>query len=498
MNLGQIRRDVETELQYAPELEDWRKDVRQVINRVYQNLARERRWPWLHRQAAFYSLPDLLLSEGAAGITLQAGSGPRSMSLLRTALRAALGVTSVAAQTVTEYVQQQLVGAELDIASGNRYLGNGNWEKAPFVIEGLDVQSPSGGTPNLSFWLDPRANITTLDTTIGTFKLSFPRVQLPADCDALLAITDDQGNPLTNLAPEQARRYLRPTTVTAQYPSYVLEDGGFQPLAPDHLVTVNGVGGVKFDATKFLYARENWPVREPVPFAIIDSVAAGSMTVGTVVHVFVSWSYGGRWGPPSATVDFTVAAKQGFKLTGLPVLPNTTATQEYGRLLGVFVAEGEGAAFFRGFVTATASTFELITSNQNATSMAEGLRFARWDEEYPGGPYTYVRLLPRPTGLKRFAMEYLGRPRVLAEDTDSPEFEEAYHNLLVWLTCIEICTRFGQGKVLPLFLSNAERIRAALDTRYFPQKRYAGTQKGMIGAAETVRPTQTVDWHGDS
>lgn len=497
MNLGQIRADVETELQYAPELLAWRKDVRNVVNRVYKSLARERKWPWLFRQKPLYGFPDLLVPEGATGIAFSAGAGPRHFTILRSKLRDLLGFNATSAQLLTEELQQHLTGAELDVASGNRYLGQGNWEKAPFVIERNLIVDPASGTAQLEFWLDPRANITATDGTIGTFSLRFPRIRLPADCDQLLALSDDQGNPLTALTPDQARAYLRSTTITAQYPSFLLEDGGFQPSGPDHLVPVNNFGGVRFDAHQALFARENWSFRNP--FAVVASVAVGTMAIGTTTRVFLSWYYGGRFGPPSATVEFVTTAQRGIRLTGLPLLPNTTGSTEYGRQIAVFMAEDEGAFFLRGIIDdPTTTTFELLTSNTDVATMGEGLRFARWDEVYPNGPYQYIRLMPRPSKLTRFSLDYYGRPRELIEDTDAPEFEEAYHPLLVWLAAIEICTRFGQGKVLPMWAAEAARLRAGLDTRYFPQKRYEGGQKGMIGQTEIVRPTQTVDWHGDS
>lgn len=493
MNLGEIRAAVEIELQYAPELLAWRNDIRAVVNRVYQNLSRERKWPWLYRTEGFWALPDLTFPAGVFTLS----SNPRTLLLDRLQLQLVLGLTNATKGSLTEYIQLQLEGAELDIASGIRTVGDGNWERAPFVIERTNLLGPDSPVAGVfQIALDPRCSILSINGTEGPMKISFPRMRLPRDCDSLETIRDDQGQPLVPLSPELARLYLRDRTIAAQNPSYILEDGGHEATMPRALIPVNTSGGVRFDASDFLAQRENWPVRQAFT---LGAGAAGTIASGTAVRVFLSWNYAGRWGPPSPVGSLTVGGAGSVRVTGIPLLPQTSGLFEYGRRIGVFMAEGEGAFFFRGFQqSATLNTFDVLTSNDDVTAMDEGLRFARWDELYPGGPYQYVRLTPHPVGMKRYTVEYLGRPRQLVEDTDSPEFAEPFHNLVVWLACIEMCTRFGGGKVLPLFAANADRIQRQLETRYMPQVKNQGHQKGMIGQSTLARPTQTVDWHGDS
>lgn len=493
MNLAQLLTDVETELQYAPDLAKHRADFRNVINRVYQDLGRERDWPWLYRRAPLWVLPTFEVATGGGGVTLTIGGGPRSFSLPRNLFRSALGFTSN--QQLTAHLQSLLAGGQVDIASGDRTVGDGNWEKAPFVIERVQFVSPDSGATTIGFDLDPRCSISSFLGTEGNLEFSFPRHRLPNDLDELIAIRDDQGNEMRALLPQQEREYLV-RDVEGQSPAYVLEDGGFVPNEGFILGQSGSHGGAVFEHTPFNNQTENWPVRET--FTVGASVAVGTMAVGTKVRLMLSWYYSGRFGPPSEVVEFTVTDQRGVRITGIPLLPQTTATHEYGRRVAVFMAEGEGAYFFRGLHTsATANTFEITEPNTSATAADVGLRLPRWDELYPGR-YQYVRLYPAPNRLVRLELEYHARPRTLVEPTDAPEFHEPYHPLLVWLAVQWLAARFADEPTLKRATFEVQRIRGALDAKY-PRPRHTGRQKGMIGRPRANRAWQPfgVNWNGD-
>ena len=483
MNLGDILERVEDELQYQPDLLEHRRDFRRVINEVYQALGRERLWPWLWRSEPMWVLPDItLVNEDVTaepGLSLVSGQF-RRFQIDKQELVALLGLGN---GELTIYLQRLLLNAELDLADPTGRGGiNANFELAPFVIEDVDAVLPDDASdPTIT--VDPRCRVTGLGV-YGSFVIRPRRVRLPLALDSLDAILDDQGLPLPALSPRVARNHL-----DVPYPegntgaaSYVLEDGGF--------ASNQGLGN------PFERQLENQPFRDT--FSVV--AVAGTIPSGTIVRVILSWSYAGRYGPPSRPVEFTVTDLGGVRVDSIPLLPETSGENEYGRSVAVFMAEGEGAFFLRGLHNDEAvDSFDITTPNSDLSTVTNTLRFDRWDEVYPG-TYKYVRFEPHPDEVKRFTCHYWARPRKLIEDTDEPEFEEAYHDLIVWLVCETLnMGRFGDKNALQRFTVLAARRRAALDSRYFPQQKHAGTVRGMIGTPRRTRaPFPPVDWNGDS
>ena len=496
MNLGQIVTAVENELQYSVETVAHRTDYRARVNDVYQTLCRKRRWPWLYRRSPLWVLPDFTMPHGSVTMPFPV-EGPRAFKINRQSLFAALGLPQ---QSVTEFLQLQIPNGQLDII--DRTKGDGNWERGPFVIESCVALSPDAsiiGFPTLRFVLDPRASITSIDDTEGDWRFSFPRVQLPPECDALDCIRNEQGVPLRSVTPQEERFFLQSQTVPGGTAYYVLEDYGFEPNQNYYLQTVNAHGGASFESSPFLAQTENWPVEHAIQ-AITLNPTTGNILAGTKMRIFASWHYANRFGPPSNIVEFTVDDFLGVKVTNLPSLAQTTGTFEYGRRVAIFAAQNEGAFYFRGFLgSATATTYNITEPFYSNTAVDAGLRLPRWDDLYPG-TYQYVRLSPRPSAVTRHTCEYWKRPRQLVQDTDTPEFREEFHRLIVWMTVEELVGgRYGGDPAFQRMQALRSQVERDMITRYFPKEQHRDRQKGMIGTR--VLGTQAlrgVDWNGDS
>ncbi len=490
MNLGQMLRRVETELQYEPDLLAHRQDFREVINEVYQALARERSWPWLWRQEPLWVLPDIefpFADTEVGGITVTpvdlVTGQPRRFEIDKQYVCSVLGIDTGA---WTIELQSRLLAAEFDLIEPlKRSEGDGTWERAPFVVEAIGAVAPDSSNDG-TVTLDPRCDIDSLNGSEGEGVVIRPRrIRLPAGLDELDALLDANGVPLAFASPRTARNLLDPNR-PAGSPMVALEDGGM----------IAGEGVNQFE-TEFAREIENWPVRER--FTLTDGdPSSGDLTPGVTVRVFLSWSYAGRLGPPSEIVELVVPDSGVVKVTGIPVLPETTGVVEYGRHISVWMAEGEGAFFYQGLHTTPATaTFEIDTPNSAATTVYRWTRRPRWDEQYTGSTYKYVRLYPHPSALTQLTCQFWARARQLIEDTDSPEFHEAYHDLIVWLACKQLATRYGSDGDVQRFMAHIKERRSALDARYFYPKKYNGTQRGMIGGARRTRPDDPVDWHGD-
>lgn len=493
-NLGMAVAELETEFQYAPEILAHRADFRNIVRRNHDALSREERWSWLWDSRPVVALPDMTFIAGSGGITKTIGGGDRSFNIARIPLQAAIG----AANPINPAILEAMNNGLMNITATDKTLGNGNWELGPFSIERMQIQSPDTAWTLNSFDLDPAAVITSFVGDEGGVKLSFPRIQLPVECDQLITVKDQNGVPLTAISPREAREKLWTRTSSGSTPAFVVEDQGFDLPDPRFLQTQNATGGVHPRTSPFSAQRENWPFNET--FTLSDSAGTGTFVIGTQVRVFCSWFYGNRFGPPSAVQTFTIADHQGIKLNGLPVLPQTTATFEYGRRIAVFVSQDEGAFYFRGFQTSpTATTLEILLGNRDPASTGVGLRHARWDELF--GTYKYIRLYPTVSSMLRLNIEYWRRPRQLVEDTDAPEFDDAFHDLIVWRSCLDLASRpnMGTAEMVQRFQANYDRQFSAYCTRYLPSERYSGSQKGMIGQQRRLAPLfRSVDWHGDT
>jgi hypothetical protein len=313
----------------------------------------------------------------------------------------------------------------------------------------------------------------------------FPRIQLPVDCEALVALRDQDGRTLEPLAPGQLRRYQLQRD-RAGAAGYVLDDGGFEPRFAPFVVPGASVGVTPVNAgqTNDVYQRENMPIRQTIVGAL---AAGGTLTVGSRYQAFATWWYAGRFGPPSNIVEVTpTTGNQTLSLTNLPTMPST----DYGRRLCIFLREGEGGFYLTDTLLTPTSSTRSITATFGGGA---ALRPTRWDEVYQG-LYQYIRVYPRPTEMQRLELEYRARPRDLIEDSDVPDIP-GDHDVLVWLTVAHLVHGVG-GNATGAFVM-ADKFRQSLLAHTHPQTRHNLFQRGQVGLQRTTIPwVDSVDWQG--
>lgn len=454
MNLGQILQQVGDELRYAPAVRAHREDLRRVVQRQWDALAESERWPFLVRETPLWAFPDLAI--GNADVARVAD---HTLQVNAAAIEAAMYDELDAA--AYNDLQRYLVGATVELDPTLRDQGAGNWEAAPFVVEHMAVGV--GGPVTLH--LDPTATISAWDGTEGSLLIRFPRILLPADTRTVLGIKTASGLPLRSATPAEVRRawVQEPTNGT---PAWFLEDGGhrrrFAPFVMPGLSA--GVTPVNANQGNDVYSRENLTIRAPISAAVS---AGGTLSASTRHRVFASVWYAGRFGPPSNVVEVTTTVgNRTIDVTGLPVMP----ASDYGRIVATFIAEGEGA-----FRLATFNLDPTVSTATIATYPGGGaaLEAARWDAVWPGGPYQYLRLWPRPAAAERLVMEYEARPAALVEDTDTPsEIPEPYHHVLVWLVCMNLVGRDVDERFYLRVRENAREALGRLHAAYFGTGRY--------------------------
>lgn len=487
--LGNIIARVENELMYAPDLREHRLDIRQVANARYALLGRDKPWPWLQRRAPLWVFPDIDISSADVSRPVPgSGFGDRTIVVEDSALS-----TLTAAGDWAQHIRPKLAGAEFGPDPTTVTPGSSsNWEDGPFVVELAEEEDT--GTDQTRLWLDPRADVPS-DTGISSFRLRWPRYKLPPDLEILERIVDDQGLEIPALSQVRERGYAM--VDTAGGPAWALEDHGHAARFP--MVVYPGVSdgtAPNPDQTEDIRSTSNLTLRITPS---LSEGGGGSITSGVRLRVGLCWWYADRFGPMSPTAEFTTTTTgraltvSGWSGKVIPI-SSTTTSGAYGRRLAVFVSENDGAFYLRGWVNpATTSTFVVSHSIDHASTTAlptptlrmdGAVALPRYDRVYPGGPYTYLRLLPRPVAVARYELDYQARPADLLEDTDALELPDQYSEVLVWATCLGMAERYARGADVSVWERNHREWRARLDQRYMPQLRYRMT-KGVHGSVDS-------------
>lgn len=450
--LSQIAAQVERELRYSPSTVGWKEDRNTVIDRVYQTLLNSRDWPFLVRREPVVAFPDVAITPTRTG---NRSFTCTVVDLVAAGLYENEGTNDIILQAFMTGGEVH-VGAEAALGSTTN-----NWSSAPFVIEHVEVS-----TTVPEFWLEPRASLTTAFAGDEELTIRFPRIKLPSDCAQVQALWDDDGRPIQFLNGAQAQDLLRTTEPAASTPRYALEDAGFEYRLPF----------VPFGSQDRVdrYHQSNMVVREPAFTCTAGS--GGSLPAGNW-EVAIAWAYAGRIGPLTEAVEVTTAASGKITVANLPVF----GSDEFGRRLRVFLrnADTRGAWYLEATRTDQTVTSLEITSRAGASAPWQQMRY---DDE--AGPYTYLRLWPRPERFRRMVVEYLHRPRALAEPSDTPILPEATHPVLVWLACQELANRDDE-RFMKRCAVEAQRYLDRLDAM-FPGTQHR-LQKGQYGARQVGR-----------
>jgi hypothetical protein len=473
MNVRQIMSLVEEELRHSPNLGEWRNALRSKINSVNREFcgSTEHKWPWMVRRQELIVYPDLTLPlGGGGGVFKKGGWGDRTLDIPINLLRGVM--YSVDSSDFWREHQTALgFGAEMELADRTldpptSAISHANWAYAPFAIE---LVVPSSGiapsSANVTVQLDPRANIEAINGDEGDVAIRFRRRLLPADCSSLIAVRNEQGMKLRPLTPAQCAMSETDRNRIGT-PCYVLEDGGMERVAITAYPGVHvGLANNHPVSNPFLQQRDTWPVRETI--ALANGPGGGSCLSSTRHRVILSWFWGGRYGSPSKPAEYTTGVGENtIRVSGYRLPPTSGANHEYGRRLSVWMAEAVagsttefGAYMLKGFITATAATYDITESNANPADSR--LRLPRWDEQFYDGLPKYIRIYPRPTAMARYEIEYRAFPRELIEDTDKLEIDGP-HEVVAWKVAAELIGQRGGDptRALALFEKAERRVKA--------------------------------------
>ena len=496
MNLTEIEQRVKDELQYAPEVTAFARDIRRVLTAEYTSLCEMHEWPFLLRQKPMWMLPDLTIAN--ADVTGTTGStNAYGLRITKAVLRGE-GLWADTSDADFENWLRLLIGSEVALASpALRTAGADNWWEAPFLIDNLSSGESTSTPATPVFYLDPHAKLASgWSSVYGDLTIKTRRYRLPPDCAALQRVVDvEAASPLVSVSSDEAA-YL-PDDSTGSRPTHFAPDGGFVPRMP--VMTIREVATKANNSNAATSAPE---LRNEQAFARYNeppyfqpTVTAGASGTGDTLaagtyRIAVAWSYGNRHSQLTVPVEGTVDGSTTTKLT-LSALPSTNGARD----LSVWIAKSTGPFYLSGFVAPGTTTFTIALFPTDGTALgASNWRLRRWDEEYPGGSYQYIRVWPRPTAVRQMRLDYLARPRHLLADTDEPEFHHGHHELLVWKAVEHFATRHNSTALKDRARAKVREELGKLMARYGMDNR-SRIVKGVSAAGPTYT-TPTLNWQG--
>ena len=457
MNVKEMTERVEAELRWAPNIQVHRTNVKDVLTDCYRELAEAYAWPWMRRTHPLWVFPDLTIAN--ADLTRVSA---RSFEVATGALETA-GLYAAEDAGVSGEWKRYLAGAVLDLADATlRDQGDGNWPIAPFEIENAE-DSATGGQDTILF-LDPRASITSLTGNEGSFVIKFPRVQLPVDCANVVEI---RASDKRLVPPVSYRDGLALAERSGSSPSLWWADTGLDLRTAEWRFPIGKLTPAAPVARSVsAYGLRNDAIFDDPPLTVQG--AAGNLPSKTY-EVFLAWWWAGRLSPASRKVRTRVTTG-GIEITSaLPAMPDTS----YGRRLTVWFGPEGGPYYLHAMLTTATTTTVADITDLPAQQLYQTVR---WDEAHPGGDYKYIRLYPRPATVERFEVTYIPILRPLRDETDEPEFDSSFHDVLVWQATERLAAQSNATK-------RASTARTIANDRYRALRR----RYGMHEAARTVR-----------
>jgi hypothetical protein len=515
LSLAKLADAVEAELQQAPDVRQWRTRIRRTISDVYEEVWASRPWPFRIREAAFWVYPDFTLEKDELFVAHANGLRVFGTNGLATVLSDKMFPAAEATGGIFAEHIEHLVGAEIGIeAPSTTDKANGNWLEGPFTVQ--KILGP-GAIFAHQLWLDPRCNVTSVDTTAagGPFEVRFPRYLLPYDCDQLLrdGVKDEQGQALQFLD-AASHRWLqqgtaRPPAGGGVVPNGWTYDEGIDTTTPLHRYVSPNLWATDTLAPAWVDHHTNVPVRETIVGAA--SAGAGTFVIGQRYRFAVSWFYEGRFGPLSNVVEVTpTTGNQRITLSGLPEVPYVLALAPetpYGWSLAIWVAVGDGPLYLLQHLNPApstgaggVSTTQVLQTAPATTNMHQ--KRIRQPVVTPAS-HRYIRLYPRPSAHRKYQIRYLRRSYPLEAEEDTPEFGEQFHMALVYIAAARIAAlREGPSSRSSLMIrltTLGERKLAELTQYYFPGQHFHARKGSILALRAGGRyRIDRVDWNGDS
>jgi hypothetical protein len=418
MNVAEIRQRIFDQMDYSPDLQQYRDSIVRRMNDRYQELCDSAHWLFLQKER------EITLRKAIAGDSSDTSNGiivsASNLRLVTTDFTTSLEMEG---QTLTQTTD----GTEFTIvrvSDANTLYLDKDWDG-------------------------------TSGSKVYNHKITFQRFALPEDCIEVLGYVDrddDRGKLLFLGRRREEYAYLDADNTGD--PSAVIED--------EHII-------------------DEPPINTPTAIVQSASSSSNLLVNGTTYEYKYTIYREGRESPPSLPVQITIPStgNNGVKLrdlddTGFYASATAVSTTDSGMFKLIYRRDvtSDGKWMLVGTLASNIGTFadvELHPKSTFAYYNNATFRFSnstdvlRWVEP---GPRQYVRFWYTPDTDRNIHIRYHYRPRDLVSDNDSPALPRQYHMLLVYMTLQDMFLQMQDTVQSQLFERRAEQVKMQMRRRY--------------------------------
>jgi len=427
MNVQQIRQRIFDQLDYFPDLQQYRDSIVRRINDRYQEVNDTAHWLFLQKEV------NLQLRKTVSGSSAVGGA----------AVYPKAGVGANARQLVA-------VNFTPTIEMEGQILTDGNGNEFVIIRVLIDVS-------NVKYiFVEPVENglatgyntaFTVSDPDTG-FTITFSRSPLPSDCIEVLGITDrddDRGRLLMIDRKREEVAYLDRDNTGE--PSVAIDDDFVLDPSPRKAPTVATSGSSGDLAPNTTYAYKYTILRE------------------------------GRESPPSAEVQLSTGTGVALALSNLDDL-------QWRNSSGSLFDSGVAKLLYRRDVTndsawmlikvlessATTFTDDKLTPITIGTYSYDTNHYYSSDEDIiyynDPGPYQFLRFWYVPDTDRKLVIRYHRRPRDLSGEHDVPEWPRHYHQLLIYLVLEDVFLQLQETTQSQLYARRGQQLLEQMRRRF--------------------------------
>tara|TARA_R100001082_G_scaffold110346_1_gene90032 strand:+ start:2816 stop:4168 length:1353 start_codon:yes stop_codon:yes gene_type:complete len=419
MNVAEIRQRIFDQMDYFPDLQQYRDSVVRRLNDRYQELCDSAHWLYLQKEVKLKLRKQITGTDSSVAI-----------KVLSTNKRRVESNFSLTIEMEGQILTNTTTGKEFRIVrveSGTIFFIDDDWDG-------------------------------TLGSEVYNWKVTFQRFPLPDDCVEVLSYTDreaDRGKLLFVSRRREEHAYLDADNTGD--PTAVVED--------EHILDEPPVNSLTASSTSFTV-----PVLAVLPAGTYEykytiyregRESPPSLTVKHV-HTVASGASGG------------IVNLSGLDNTGFLASAGTNTFLESGmdKLIYRRDVGNDGKWMLIGTVPSNVTTFtdDRLFPNQSFQYLNEStFRYSnttdvlRWTDS---GPVQYVRFWYTPSEDKSIHLRYHYRPRDLIADNDAPVIPRQYHTILVYMTLQDMFLQMQDTVQSQLFERRALQLLTQLRRRY--------------------------------
>lgn len=452
MNVAEIRQRIFDQMDFSPNIQQYKDSVVRRMNDHYQRISDSAHWLFLQTET------DMQVRANISGtgevvsadntVFFQVNSSNTRQILTPDTSNHYSGSAPAATSTLDFTLQME--GQTLIDEDSNEYRivrikpHVANISLSEMFIEPLFQQVSS---TNHDGWAKTAA------ADITDFTIRFDRYPLPADCIEVLGVVDRDGDRGRLLQIDRKREEF----------AYLDRDNQGEP---------------------FVLIEDDSIIDEP-PLNAPTATAGSSGTSGNVLKSSTEYEYKytiyseGRESPCSEVVSVTTGSTT--PSVALSTLDNTgwfaanpPSYLDSGRIKIIYRRDktNNGQWLMVGTVASTTTTFtdnELVPSssfeylNSTAYKFNTNSEVRRFNDP---GPRQYVRVWYSAGSDRKLSIRYHLRPRDLVSDTDTPIWPKQYHHLLIYATLEDMFLQMQETTQAGIFRARADALLVQMRRRY--------------------------------